>query len=95
MNLEEYQLPSTSHSFNDCFNGNIQSLCVHKRLHYCCAHAQLISRQVGSIRLGLWSFTFHVSTNRRCTYNVTLRRVRVTTAVVEKQQVLNTIRVCP
>jgi hypothetical protein len=38
---------------------------------------------------------FHMSTNRQCTYNVTLRRVRTTQVPVEKQQILNSISVCP
>jgi len=32
--------------------------------------------------------------DRQCTYNVTLRRVRVTTVAVEKQQVLHILSVC-
>ena len=30
----------------------------------------------------------------QCVYNITLRRVRVTNVVVEKQQVLNILNVC-
>jgi hypothetical protein len=35
---------------------------------------------------------FHMSTNRQCTYDVTLRRVLITQVAVEKQQVLNSIK---
>ena len=39
-----------------------------------------------------WSWEFQE--DRQCAYNVTFRRVRVTTAAVEKQQVLHIMSVC-
>jgi hypothetical protein len=51
----------------------------------------------GSQRVG--GYVAHVrygqqTRHKQCTYNVTLRSVRVTTVAVEKQQVLHILSVC-